>query len=108
MHGGAKVERYRFQDQLNWDVISKNWKYFQYFNIVLNKQGTETLDVGDALFEKIKTAPNHTLEYVAIRGKAKALESALQSNHVPAAKLLIQRTTVYEHKAEWIRSSKVW
>ena len=92
-------------------LIVAGFCYSAYRNmqdVASHLRGAETLDVGDDLFEKIKTAPNHTLEYVAIRGKAKALESALPSNNVPAAKLLIQRTTVYEHKAEWIRASKLW
>ena len=66
------------------------------------------MDVGKELFEKIKSAPNHTLDYIAIRGDAKAIESTLKSSNVPSAKLLIHTTTIYEHKAQWIRSSKLW
>ena len=55
--------------------------------------------------ETIKTAPNHTLDYVAIRGHAKAVESTLKSGNVPSAKTLIQKLPLYEHKFEWVKSS---
>ncbi|CAB4018219.1 Mitochondrial ubiquitin ligase activator of NFKB 1 [Paramuricea clavata] len=77
-------------------------------DVAIHLKNAESLDVGKDLLEKIKSAPNHTLDYVAIRGDAKALESTLKTENVPLARLLIHRTTVYEHKSEWVRSSKVW
>ncbi|XP_028396683.1 mitochondrial ubiquitin ligase activator of NFKB 1-like [Dendronephthya gigantea] len=71
-------------------------------------KNTESLDVGKALLKKIEKAPNHTLDYVAIRGNAKALESTLPTSNVPSAKVLIQKLTLYEHKVEWVKSSKLW